>query len=508
MVSDATLEIFRAIVLAGIVVMLIRSGKRRHELTKHGWNLILVGFILLLFGSIMDITDEYDNLSQYVIIGDTPIQGVLEKIVGFLFGFISIAIGLIMWIPSVTSMAQVRSIAEKLKSTNEKLIMANESKSSFLANMSHEIRTPMTAILGYVDILSSEEMTEDQRQQYLSVVKRNGSHLLTIINDILDFSKIEANKLNIEKAPTNIKRETQQTILTLEHAARDKGIDLVLELDQNLPPLVLTDATRFRQILMNLVGNAIKFTQHGSVTVTVTSTCSERNVCLAIHVTDTGIGMEPDQLDRLFKPFTQADSSTTRRFGGTGLGLAISKKLAQRLDGDITVESTPGQGSMFSWILCTQTCEEENPILPPDRVVGEQHITKSLEQSIKGHILLVEDSVDNQKLIVHLLNKYQIQLDLAEDGQQAIDKVSARLDTEDVYDLILMDMHLPHVNGLEASRRIRAMGYDGPIISLTASVMEEERRQCKEAGCDDFCSKPINRDVFLQCLSRHLKKVA
>ena len=226
MFSDAALEIFRATVLAGIVVMLLYSGQRRHELTLHGWKLILVGFSLLLFGSIMDVTDEFDNLSQYVVIGDTPIQGVLEKIIGFLFGFICIAVGLILWIPSVTSMAQVKAMADKLKVSNKNLIAANASKSSFLANMSHEIRTPMTAILGYVDILSTEELSVDEQKQHLQVVKRNGTHLLTIINDILDFSKIEANKLTIEKAPTNIKKEIQQSLLTLEHVAREKGIDL------------------------------------------------------------------------------------------------------------------------------------------------------------------------------------------------------------------------------------------------------------------------------------------
>lgn len=389
MFSDAALEIFRATVLAGIVVMLLYSGQRRHELTLHGWKLILVGFSLLLFGSIMDVTDEFDNLSQYVVIGDTPIQGVLEKIIGFLFGFICIAVGLILWIPSVTSMAQVKAMADKLKVSNKNLIAANASKSSFLANMSHEIRTPMTAILGYVDILSTEELSVDEQKQHLQVVKRNGTHLLTIINDILDFSKIEANKLTIEKAPTNIKKEIQQSLLTLEHVAREKGIDLVSDIDRNIPLLVHTDATRFRQILMNLVGNAIKFTEVGRVTVKVSATCDGRNVCLAIHVTDTGIGMEPEQMNKLFKPFTQADNSTTRRFGGTGLGLAISRKLAQRLDGDISVQSTPGQGSMFSWILITQTCEEEIPILTPERLTSQNKSQEEIEQSIKGRILLV-----------------------------------------------------------------------------------------------------------------------
>ncbi|HAI12425.1 MAG TPA: hypothetical protein DCM28_12020 [Phycisphaerales bacterium] len=506
MISDAALEIFRALILVGIVGMLYVEGRKRRELKREGWNLIFFGFILLLFGSVMDITDEYESLNRFVVIGDTPAQGILEKIVGFLFGFISIAIGMMRWFPRVTSIERVRKLADELQVTNEKLIDANASKSSFLANMSHEIRTPMTAILGYVEILNTEDASPEERHQHLQVVKRNGEHLLTIINDILDFSKIEAQKIDIEKVPTNIKVETHQCIKTLEHKAAEKNIELIEDIASNIPTLALTDSTRFRQILMNLTGNAIKFTETGHVKVQVRAQTKHPDVAITIAISDTGIGMNQTQVKKLFKPFTQADSSTTRRFGGTGLGLAISKKLAQYLGGDITVTSTAGKGSCFTWTLNTQSCETK-PVTSTATPTRPKSSFQTRD-SIKGRILLVEDGLDNQRLIQHMLGKFDIQLDLAVDGQEGIDMATASIGKENYYDLILMDMHLPKVNGLDASRQIRKAGFDRPIISLTASVMEDDRRKCKEAGCDDFCAKPINREVFLNCVSKHIDHAA
>ncbi len=512
MFSDAALEIFRACVLLALVVYLFRISHKRKELTRHGWKTIMAGFLLLLFGSVMDITDEYDALSRYVVIGDTEIQGILEKIVGFLFGFILLGAGMIMWIPRVTSMSKVQKLAEELKAANDKLIVANNAKSSFLANMSHEIRTPMTAILGYVDILSSEQCSKDEHDHYLQVVQRNSNHLLTIINDILDFSKIEAGQLDVEIIPTKIKLETREALQLLESKAQEKQISLACNIDPDVPAVVLTDATRYRQILLNLVSNAIKFTKEGSVTVDVHAKQNKGNATISIAISDTGIGMDEDQIRQLFQPFMQADSSTTRKFGGTGLGLAISQKLAEKLNGKIHVQSHPGRGSCFTWVLEARTCEQTSDNVKPSPSkafsITDNRTATSDNPLLKGRILLVEDGIDNQNLIKHLVKKHDIELELAEDGQQAINMVASSIEDNLPFNLILMDMHLPIINGFEATKRIRELGYSNPIISLTASVMEEDQRKCREAGCDDFCAKPINHGRFIDCLGHYLPHAA
>ncbi|MFG0248038.1 MAG: ATP-binding protein, partial [Phycisphaeraceae bacterium JB051] len=370
----------------------------------------------------------------------------------------------------------------------------------------------MTAILGYVDILSSEQIPKEEHDHYLQVVHRNSNHLLTIINDILDFSKIEAGQLDVEFIPTKIKLETREALQLLESKAQEKCIELHCNMDQDVPAVILTDATRYRQILLNLVSNAIKFTQEGSVTVDVHAKQDTDNATISFAIRVTGIGMNQEQIKQLFQPFVQADSSTTRKFGGTGLGLAISQKLAEKLNGKIHVQSTPGQGSCFTWVLQARTCEQSSVTLKPSPSKAFNIATKTDSTNelpiLKGKILLVEDGIDNQNLIKHLLKKHDIELELAENGQQAIDMVGSSIEQQTPFNLILMDMHLPIINGFEATMRIRELGFSNPIISLTASVMEEDQRKCREAGCNDFCAKPINHARFIDCLEQHLDNAA
>ncbi|MEM9753952.1 MAG: ATP-binding protein [Planctomycetota bacterium] len=386
---------------------------------------------------------------------------------------------------------------------------ANHAKSAFLANMSHEIRTPMTAILGYAEVLRDESISEKERCDHLNTIQRNGQHLLTIINDILDVSKIEANQMTVEQIETRPLELLDQVISLLKVRAEDRGVDLQLEPAYPLPTAIQSDPVRFRQILLNLIGNAIKFSPQGRVTVRPRFEPNENR--LIVQIADSGIGMSPEQVERLFQPFTQADGSTTRKFGGTGLGLTISKRLATMLGGDIEVTSTPGQGSTFTVSITT------GPVDPSVIVDDDLGATRAMkhrptlttkskpaapDEPLAGRILLAEDGKDNQRLITFILKKAGFTVDLAEDGQQALDKLAeARADGQ-TYDVVLMDMQMPRVDGLTATRTARQSGYTGPIVALTAHAMDEHRKQAMDAGCTDFATKPIDRAALLELLEQ------
>ncbi len=386
---------------------------------------------------------------------------------------------------------------------NERLANeASKSKSQFLANMSHEIRTPMTAILGYADLLQ-DFIDHDEAKQYLQTIRRNGAYLLDIVNDILDLSKIEAGKLDIEAERFDPCQLMEDVRGIMEVRAAERGLDLAVEYDGKLPHTIISDAKRLKQILINLVGNAIKFTSEGRVQIRVRLDPSQPT--LYFEVADTGIGMTLHQQRCLFQPFSQGDATVSRTFGGTGLGLAISQRLATMLGGKIRVSSTVGVGSTFFVSIATgdlsNVSRSEYPRSSPSRSTPEKHDADVLPK-LKGLVLVVDDRRDIRYLSQRLLTAAGARVDECEDGQVAVNYFRNCLRHGKFPDLILLDMQMPNLDGYETARQIRKLGYAGPIIALTADAMQGNMNDCLEAGCNDYLSKPIDSKKLLAMVQR------
>jgi signal transduction histidine kinase/ActR/RegA family two-component response regulator len=400
-----------------------------------------------------------------------------------------------------------------LEEARTKAELANDAKSQFLANMSHEIRTPMTAILGFADVLLATTTGHDEREA-LNIIKSNGEHLLEIINGILDLSKIEAGKLRLETTACSPWQIVADVVSMMRVRAESKGLALSLRFQGPLPLEIHTDPTRVRQALINLVANAIKFTETGEVRLIVELDENHAaGLALRFDVIDTGIGMTTDQLSRLFQPFEQADSSTTRRFGGTGLGLTITKRLVETLGGLIRVASAPASGTTFSiWVptgpltnvpLVEAHAEAE---LPP--TVSRESIPHTVSQSPSQsldqcRVLLAEDGPDNQRLISLILKKAGAEVTLADNGEIAVELALAAVAENRPFDVIVMDMQMPVLDGYNATRQLRRQGYQGTIVGLTAHAMAGDREKCLEAGCDDYASKPIERGELVSLVARY-----
>ena len=403
--------------------------------------------------------------------------------------------------------SEMKQNASELAAAKEAAEAATAAKSAFLANMSHEIRTPMTSILGYSDLLLEDgniQRAPDRRVEAINTIRRNGNHLLKIINDILDLSKIEAGKFAIEKIdcnPLEILAEIEESMQTRAEA---KGIGLSIKLDSPLPVCIQTDPTRLRQILINLVGNAIKFTELGSVEVVTRITQSGATHRLVIDVVDSGIGISQPHCQRLFEPFQQADSSMSRRFGGTGLGLVISKRFAELLGGDISVASEVGIGSTFTLVLDVGSLEGvpfQDKMRPKRDAKSASGSQGALAQALTGcHLLLVEDGPDNQRLIQFLLRKAGAEVTIAENGLIGRDLAREAVSKGRPFDVILMDMQMPVMDGYTATQELRDQGYTGPILALTAHAMAQDYQKCLEAGCNDCLTKPIDRPVLIETI--------
>jgi len=404
-------------------------------------------------------------------------------------------------------LAERMRMQSELVRARDEAAAAAEARGAFLANMSHEIRTPMTAILGYADLLDDPSVDEAGRAEAVRVIRRNGRHLLAVINDILDLSKIEAGRLEVEPGDCEPVRIAEEVCSLLRVRAVEKGLDLEWSMGGPAPRRIRTDARRVKQVLLNLVGNAVKFTERGSIRVVVSmGGDAEAGRVVRFRVTDTGIGIAPDKIASLFEPFMQADETMSRRFGGTGLGLAVSLRLVEMLGGSIEVRSEPGVGSEFTLTLPVSDAEASDPISSPDELFSSdgsaERPTDIDGLRLRARVLLAEDGEDNRRLIVHHLSRAGADVETVANGLAAVEHAVAAVNEGRPFGVVLMDMQMPVMDGYAASRELRRVGYGLPIIALTAHAMAEDRARCLAAGCDDYVSKPIDRAELVRTCAR------
>ena len=406
---------------------------------------------------------------------------------------------------------ELESAMEQLEAAKQDAEAASHSKSEFLANMSHEIRTPMTAILGFTEAMLDPDQSPSDKLNAVHTVRRNGEHLLQIINNILDISKIEAGKLEVERircSPINLVAEVKSL---MQVRADAKSLPFNIEYIGAIPETIESDPTRLKQILVNLVGNAIKFTETGGVRLVTRFVDERAGPEIQFDVLDTGLGMTEEQVSGLFKAFSQADTSTTRKFGGTGLGLNISKRLAEMLGGDVTVESEPG-GSMFRVTVATGPLDGIKMLDDPTTATIVQPEAAAVANpdadKLDCRILLAEDNPTNRALVAGILKKTGAEVTVVENGKLAVDAALSARDEGKPFNVILMDMQMPVMDGYEATGLLRQKNYSGPIIALTAHAMTSDRQKCLDAGCDDFATKPIDRRKLIQTIVTHLEPVS
>lgn len=423
---------------------------------------------------------------------------------------------------ALTDINRIKKAEEEILLRQKEAVEANKAKSRFLSNMSHEIRTPISGIIGVVDMLYSEEK-DVKRQEDFKMIKESADTLLDIVNDVLDISKIEANKLELSKEVFNVKDVIRKSSYSIHAQVQKKGIELITEIDPEIPEYVEGDPYRLRQIYINLLGNANKFTEGGYIKITVehggeiTKDGGQKYIRLVSKVEDTGIGISPEKQRNIFEAFTQADDSSSKSYSGTGLGLAICKELVEMMNGNITIESTVGKGTTFTFTTQFAVPNEQRiltskvdgnssdyKMTSPEGDVPEENAPPLdiSEESNKEpmNIILAEDNLINRKFLNHFLIKNNFHVTLASNGEEVLQALG-----EDTYDLILMDIQMPIMDGVEATKRIREEGNTIPIVALTANAMKGDRERFMQSGMNDYITKPVKIDSLLELLDRYRK---
>jgi len=437
---------------------------------------------------------------------DLPVNNYITNHINEIWKETIFIIALIFFFSILTVYIQYRT-EKKAKSKTDAAIQeklaaqdASRAKSLFLANMSHEIRTPLTAIIGYGETLLRSDQSMDDRVDAVNTIISSGEHLLSLINDILDVSKIEAEKLVLEKkkiSPFKIVNEVEKIVAG---EAKRKGVEFAIDFDFPLPSLINSDGIRAKQILLNLCSNAIKFTEKGYIRLTMRHEKSMDRLYFIVQ--DSGIGMSEDNINSVFDLFTQADSSTTRKYGGTGLGLTLSKQLALLLGGDIEVHSRVGLGSTFALYLPINIKSDRSYVYNAEEVPKFRADTEnpSFTERLSGNVLIAEDNINNQKLISRHLEKMGLKVFAVDNGKRAIDRL-----LNGDFDLVFMDIQMPVMGGLEAVKHLREVGFDKPIVALTANALQEDKENCIQAGCNAYATKPIHYEQLYQITRQYMK---
>lgn len=390
---------------------------------------------------------------------------------------------------------RLKETHEKLKEQARLAREASEAKSRFLANMSHEIRTPLTSILGFAETLLHDDLPKGEKESAVGTILRNGHHLLGVVNDLLDLSKIEAGKLEIERRECTCSELIQDVSAFLKLKCEEKGLGFEIDVRYPIPSRFVTDPLRLKQILYNLVSNAVKFTYEGEVSVVVSFDSGAGDMTFAVK--DSGIGISASNLERLFRPFSQAEAATARVYGGTGLGLSISRTLAHLLGGELEVTSVEGEGSSFALTLHGIDAAE---LLTAEELEGAGGVAENSSADLTGSVLLIEDSSDIRAVLSHSLKKRGLTVVEAENGSVGLERAE-----EGDFTLILSDMQMPVLDGYQTVRALREKGFSGPIVALTGNVMEHDLERVFAVGCDDFIAKPFTRQSLFEILERYIK---
>ncbi|MFN8543768.1 MAG: ATP-binding protein [Candidatus Binatia bacterium] len=394
----------------------------------------------------------------------------------------------------INAFRRLENVNRDLLAARDAAEIAARTKADFLASMSHEIRTPLVGVLGSLDLIDMQGLGEQDRD-LLGIARRSAEGLLTIINDILDFSKIDSGNLMLEAIDFDLESVLADVVAAVHPAALLKGLEIGIDREPGVPRWLHGDPVRLRQVLLNLVGNAVKFTEKGRVGVVVTATATDHDVLLRLRIDDTGIGIPPDRLDAVFESFSQVDSSTTRRYGGTGLGLAIARRLTALMGGRLEVESTVGVGTAFT--LTARVGRGQVPAAPE---VAVPRAAVTAPGARRARVLLAEDNPVNQVITRNMLERLGATVEVVADGAAAVTAALA-----DHFDLVLMDLHMPVMDGVAAAEAIRAAETAGgrvAIVALTASVLEQDRERCRAAGMDDFLGKPVSMGTLRATLQR------